>query len=331
MKSKKYELACIVTLGVLFLSIFPGSLIGEAKCELARYPTRPIELIIPYPAGGRSDLNGRILASVAHQYLGVPVACINKVGGRGVLAADYVLKAKPDGYTILVGSVGVNLLWPLQGIGKYDIFDFVPIGRISTSTMVMVTSPDKPWKNLQQLIEGAKKNPRSITYSTVKANMAHLAFLAFSKAAGTDFRFVAVEGDAYALSNTLGGHTDLYIATTVSTVLSHCQAGKLRALAVFSEKQNPALPNTPTLKELGIDVSLSPWTGIVARRGIPDNVLNVLRKAFDQIVTEDKAFPRLMSKIGEQIDYMSGADLEEQWKKEAKTLGEFIKELGLRK
>lgn len=319
-----------VLLVTAFLLLAPP-ICGLGTAMAGSYPEKPIELIIPFPAGGRTDLNARMWASVANQYLGVPVACINKTGGRGAPAAQYVLDAKPDGYTIFAATIGTNILWPPQGIGKYKVFDFVPIGRISTSTMVLATSPKKPWKNVQELIDDAKKRPRKITYGAVKGAMSQLAFLIFSKETGTQFRHVATEGDAPALSSALGGHIDLYISTTTSNVAPHAKAGNLRPLAVFSDKRDPTMPDTPTFKELGYNVVAGPWTGIAASRKIPEDVLSTLRKAFDQVMTEDKAFPKLMQKIGEQVDYMSGEDFEKQWREQSGVYAEIIKELGLGK
>ena len=320
--------------GALYTTIFlilVQTVFGVGLATAGTYPEKPIEVIIPFPAGGRTDLNARMWASLANQYYGVPVACINKTGGRGAPAAQYVLNAKPDGYTIFAATIGTNILWPPQGIGKYKVFDFIPIGRISTSTMVIATSPKKPWKNIDELIADAKKRPRKITYGAVKGAMSQLAFLIFARETGTQFRHVATEGDAPALSSALGGHIDLYISTTTSNVVPHWKAGNLRPLAVFSDKRNPTLPETPTFKELGYNVVAGPWTGIAARRDIPDNVYKTLVKGFDQVLTEDEAFPKLMKKIGEQVDYMSGADFEKQWREQAGIYADIIKELGLGK
>jgi tripartite-type tricarboxylate transporter receptor subunit TctC len=330
MRGKLHWIFKGVLLATAFLLLAPPTC-GLGTALAGSYPEKPIELIIPFPAGGRTDLNARMWASVANQYLGVPVACINKTGGRGAPAAQYVLDAKPDGYTIFAATIGTNILWPPQGIGKYKVFDFTTIGRISTSTMVIATSPKKPWKNIQELIDDAKKRPRKITYGAVKGAMSQLAFLIFAKEAGVQFRHVATEGDAPALSSALGGHIDLYISTTTSTVAPHAKAGNLRPLAVFSDKRHPSLPDTPTFKEMGINVVAGPWTGIAARNDIPNDVLMTLRKAFDDVLTKDKAFPKLMKKIGEQVDYMSGADFEKQWKEQAGVYAQIIKELGLGK
>jgi len=330
MKRGRITAAAILTF--LALSLGLGAFAeGTTEGGGESYPSRPIELIIPFPAGGRTDLNARMWASVAHEHLGVPVAAINRTGGRGAPAAEFVLNAPADGYTIFAATIGTNILWPIQGIGNYEIFDFTPIGRIGASTMVLACAPSKPWQNIQDLVDDAKSRPREITYGAVKGAMPQLGFLIFAKAVGADFRHVAVEGDAPALSSALGGHIDLYVSSTAATVIPHAQAGTLRPLCVFSEERDPNLPDTPTLKELGIDAVAAPWTGIAVDKEVPPEQVAVLREAFDKTVKDNETFARLINKIGESVSYMSGEDFEEDWKKQQENYTDVLTELGMAK
>lgn len=330
MKKKRFLwLTMIAALFLVpFMAVFAG---GTDEAVPEKYPSKPIEMIIPFGAGGRTDLNTRMFASVVHQYLGVPVAAINKTGGRGAPAAEYVLKAAADGYTIFAATIGTNILWPIQGIGNYEIFDFTPIGRIGTSTMVLACAASKPWNSLQELVDDAKKRPREITYGAVKGAMSQLGFLIFTRATGTEFRHVATEGDAPALSSALGGHIDLYISTTAATVAPHAKAGNLKALAVFAEERDPTLPDVPTLKELGIDAVASPWTGIAVRKDVPDEIVKILRDAFDKTVLDDVNFAKLITKIGERVSYKSGEDFAREWAEQEKNYTAVLKDLGMAK
>ncbi len=329
----KKNLALFLLLALVFPFLPVTSLLfgGTTEAKAQQFPSKPIELIIPFAAGGRTDLNTRMFASVAHEYLGVPIASINKTGGRGAPAAEYVLRARPDGYTIFGATIGTNILWPLQGIGNYQIFDFTPIGRIGTSTMVLACATEKPWQNIQELIEDAKRRPRGITYGAVKGAMSQLGFLVFARATGTRFRHVATQGDAPALSSALGGHIDLYVSTTAATVIPHANAGNLRALAVFSDERDPNLPNVPTLKELGIDAVAAPWTGIAVSKDVPEEIVKILRDAFDKTVRDDKKFDTLITKIGERVVYMGGEEFAKEWAKQEEMYGKILKELGMAK
>ncbi|RKX77453.1 MAG: hypothetical protein DRP87_09145 [Spirochaetes bacterium] len=307
-----------------------GTLSAEGQKETeAEYPSKAIQLIVPWGAGGRTDINARMFASVAPDYLGQPMVVINKAGGASVIGGEYVAKAPPDGYTLLAITPGTNIFPPLFDQAPYGPYDFDAIGQIGSSTMAIASRPDRAWKNVDELIEYARSNPGKVTYACVALKAPQLGFLRWADAAGLEFKHVPVGNDAEAVEAALGGHVDIAMTSSVATIISHVNAGKLNALMVFSEKRDKLLPDTPTAVELGYNVVASPYTGIAGPKGLPPEVLAKLRTVFRQVM-EDKKFQALMTKVGEVIDPKYGDDFYEVWRNDFEGYSEVIKKMGLK-
>jgi len=320
---RKYIILLIflLSLGMLMIAGY-----GE-KAQGAEYPTKPIQIIVPWGAGGRTDINARMFASIAPKYLGQPVVVINKAGGGSVIGGNYVAKAKPDGYTLLAITPGTNVFPPIFKKSPYGPYDFVPIGQIGSSTMAIASSPNKPWKNAKELMDRAKSRPGKVTYACVALKAPQLGFLRWANKAGLKFKHVPVGNDAQAVESALGEHVDLAMTSSVATIKSHVRAKKLVALMVFSEKRDRSLPDTPTARELGYDVVASPYTGIAGPKGMDKAVVEKLRTVFRQVI-EDKAFRKLMKRIGESIDPKYGEDFAGVWKNDFEGYSEVVKKMG---
>jgi len=313
--------------------IFMGLVISLPQifkdCVLAGsdYPSKAVQLIVPWPPGGRTDINARLFANTAPKYLGQPMVVVNKAGGGSVIGGAYVAKAAPDGYTLLAITPGTNIFPPIFKQSPYGPYDFDPIGQISSSTMVIASHPQKSWKNVQELMKYAKDHPGEVTYACVALKAPQLGFLRWADKAGLKFKHVPAENDAQAVEAALGAHVDLVMTSSISTIISQVKGNKLIPLMVFSEKRDVLLPNTPTARELGIDIVASPFTGIAGPKGMDKAVLNKLRQVFKQVVN-DKEFINLMEKAGESLDPKIGEEFLAVWKNDFEGYSEIAKKMG---
>jgi tripartite-type tricarboxylate transporter receptor subunit TctC len=319
-----------LSLILLILFAAAGLLLAEGTSEEAagEYPTKPIQIIVPWGAGGRTDINARMFASVAPKYLGQPVVVVNKAGGGSVIGGEYVAKADPDGYTLLAITPGTNVFPVIFGQAPYDTFDFDPIGQIGSSTMAIASKPDRPWKNVRELLSYAKGHPGEVTYACVALKAPQLGFLRWADRAGLEFKHVPVGNDAEAVEAALGGHVDIAMTSSVATIISHVNAKNLNALMVFAEKRDNNLPDTPTAVEIGYDVVASPFTGIAGPKGLSPEVLQKLRTVFKQVI-EDADFIKVMKRIGESLDPKFGDDFYAVWKNDKDGYGEIVEKMGL--
>lgn len=319
-----------LSLILLILFAAAGFLLAEGTVEetAGEYPTKPIQVIVPWGAGGRTDINARMFASVAPKYLGQPVVVVNKAGGGSVIGGKYVADADPDGYTLLAITPGTNVFPVIFKQAPYDTFDFDPIGQIGSSTMAIASKADRPWSNVQKLISYAKSHPGEVTYACVALKAPQLGFLRWADKAGLEFKHVPVGNDAEAVEAALGGHVDIAMTSSVATIISHVNANNLNALMVFAEKRDKNLPNTPTAVEIGYDVVASPFTGIAGPKGLPPEVLQKLRTVFKQVI-EDADFIKVMKRIGESLDPKFGDDFYAVWKNDKEGYSEIVEKMGL--
>lgn len=325
---KKATILVLTALFIWGLSFAEGS--KEKAAPAALYPDKPIQLIVPWAAGGRTDINARMFASVAPKYLGQPLVVINKEGGASMIGGDFVAKSKPDGYTLLAITPGTNILPPIFKKAPYGPYDFDAIGQIGSSTMAVASNPSKPWQDAKGLIEYARANPGKVTYACVALNAPQLGFLLWADKAGLQFKHVPVGNDAQAVEAALGGHVDLAMTSSVATIISHVNAKKLNALMVFSEKREKTLPDTPTAMELGYPVVTSPFTGIAGPKGMTPEVLTKLREVFKKVM-EDPEFVKMMQNAGENLNPKYGDEFFQIWKNDYENYSALAKKMGLGK
>jgi tripartite-type tricarboxylate transporter receptor subunit TctC len=297
--------------GFLLVGIFISLFVVQSVS--AAYPEKPIQLVVPWGAGGRTDVIARVFAANAQKFLGQPMVVINKPGGASVIGGEFVAKAKPDGYALLAITPGTNIFPPIFSKPPYGPYDFDPIGQMAISTMMIALNPSKPWKNIKELIEGAKKRPGEITYTCVALKAPQLGFLRFADKAGLQFKFVPAEDDAKAIWGALGGHVDLVMNSSIASIAAQFKAKKLAPLMIFNDKRDPALPDTPTAQELGYDVVAAPYTGIAGPKGMEKAVLDKLRDVFKKVIV-DPEFLKGMEGLGESIDPVIGEDFLKVWK-----------------
>lgn len=286
---------------------------GDALAQA--YPSKPITFVVPWPAGGRTDIVGRMVATVIGSELGQPVAVVNRTGGRGAVGTKSVLDGPKDGYTVLVTTPGNQILGPVHRDVGFVPSDFRGIGRVASGSVILAANTDQPFADAKSLVTYAKANPGNVSYSGVKNVLPWLAVEAMAKQAGLSLKHVPAKGDADAVPMALGGHTNLVSSSSLNSIASHLEAGKLRALVVFAETRLPELPDVPTAIELGYNVTASPWTGFAVAKGVPEDRIEVLRAALAKVV-QDKTFQNFAKQSKTTISYADGPAFEAQWDRE---------------
>lgn len=284
------------------------------------YPNEALTFVVPWPAGGRTDIIGRVAASVFGSLLEQPVAVVNRVGGGGTVGTLSVLDAEPDGYTVLVTTIGNHVLQPVRGDVGYVPSDFTPIGQIGSATMVLATAADGPYDTIEDVLEAAANAPDTITYGAVPNVLPDRAMQAFADAAGVTFAHIPTQGDGEGVPMAAGGFIDVVVASSYSSVASQVEAGQLIPLLIFDANRNEALPDTPTADELGYSVVASPWTGLAVHGDTPEEIVQILRDTLAQSITEP-SFVNYTGNAGIDVVYLDGPEFGEVWQAGLDTFG----------
>jgi len=295
------------------------------------YPTRPVTLINPFPPGGAVDVVGRPFAAAIEPLLKQPAVIETKAGAAGAVGAQHAAAAKPDGYTLLMhivslsGFAEVDKLFGRQP--KFTRADFIPIARFTEGPMVLVVNDQQPYKNLKELVEDAKKNPNKLIFSSSGLYGAlHLPTALFMKAAGIQMKHLPTAGGGPALTALLGNNAQLLVSS-IAAANAQVKAGKLRALACFSSKRAAAMPDVPTLKELGYDVDFSLWVGLFAPKGTPEPVITRLRQDAAKAVKAEQ-FAKAIANIGDVVAYLDQPDFAKFWDADAKQVEAAVQAIG---
>jgi len=296
----------------------------------AAYPEKPIQLIVPYGAGGSTDLLARAVAQVAPKYFPQPVVVVNKGGGGGIPGRVEVVRAKPDGYTLLFGwGSGEDLVVPHQRKLPYDLFtDFETVCRLSIHSIALAVPASSPHKTLADLVKAAKGKEYVTASVSTKGASVDVTFLLFGKAAGIKVNTIPGAGGADAITKLVGGHVD-FGGGHPSEILPHMKAGRLRALAVALENRDGSIPDVATFKEQGFDVvTAGSVKGVAAPKGTPKEVIAYLEKKFQEIAN-DAEFRKIMGDLGQPVDYMNAADYKAWFRKSYDQFGSLYKTLGI--
>jgi tripartite-type tricarboxylate transporter receptor subunit TctC len=276
-------------------SLFAAFALLLALPALAQdYPTRPVRIVVSYAPGGSNDVVARVIAPELQKELGQSFIVENRAGASGTIGADMVAKSPPDGYTLFMGA-GAHALAPsLYKKLPYDyVRDFAPISLAATSTYVLVVNPAVPARTVPELIALLKSKPGQLNYASAgKGTPLHLAAELFKSKTGTDIVHVPYGGDTPALNDLLAGTVQLSFMS-VSSTAPQIRAGKLRALAVTSAQRSEALPDLPTLAELGIaGYDVGTWWGLLAPAGTPDTIITRLNAAMRKAVAQPEVKAR---------------------------------------
>jgi tripartite-type tricarboxylate transporter receptor subunit TctC len=270
------------------------------------FPSRPVTIICPWPAGGTTDQYFRALAQIAGKYLGQPVVIENKPGAGGTLGPATLLNTKPDGYTISQIPISVFRFPHMQKTQFDPTKDFTYILGLSGYTFGIIVRPETPWMTFQEFIAAGKAKPGAITYGTPGAGTSpHLLVEDLQQKTGAKFQHVPFKGNAEGMNAFLGGHIDA--VSDSSGWGAHVDAGKARLLATFGEQRTKRWPTVPTAKELGIDLVYPSPFGLAGPKGMDPKVVATLHDAFKKAL-DDPEHQKILDKLDQVLWYRNTAD-----------------------
>ena len=282
----------ITTLGIV------GTFFSAVSMAQA-YPNKPIKLIIPFPAGGATDLVGRVVAQQLGVELGQTVVVDNRAGAAGVIGSESVARAAPDGYTILLSTSSTHTIGPILNpkIPYSPIKDFTPIMYLAASPQVVVVPLSSPAKNMPELIDYIKKNPGKLNFGSAgTGGIPHLSTERFLAMTGTKMTHVPYKGTALAMPDLMAGRLDLMF-DSISVSLPHIRDGKVRALAVTSPKPSSVAPDIPTLSQFVPGYESLTWFGVFGPAGLPPAIQDKLNQALNKAI-QNPALLAQFAKLG---------------------------------
>jgi len=296
------------------------------------YPSRAITIISPFPPGGATEVVTRPLAAVLEPIVKQPVVLETKAGAAGAVGTQVAASAKPDGYTLLshITSISahseVDRLFGRQP--KFTRASFIPLARFVADPCVLLVNDQTPYKSLKELIDAAQKQPDQIIFSSSGLYGAlHIPTALFMKAAGgLKMRHLPTQGGGPALTAFLGNNAQV-LCSSISASLAQIKAGKARALASFGGKRSKALPDVPTLKELGYDLEYYLWVGLFAPKGTPEPAVAYLRKALQEAASSAQ-FKAALTNLGQELEYMDQPEFQKFWDDDAKRIEAAVQTIG---
>ena len=291
MKNKRLASVSIAQAAILFVAF------GGAALAQSDYPSKPVKIIVPFPAGGTSDVMGRLVAEELGKILKQPFIVENVGGAGGVIGTEKGAKTAPDGYTLVQTGVGQNAV--AHGLDpnlKYNsLTDFIHISQVNSGPNVLVVHPSTPYKTLKELVDYAKANPGKLDYGYTPAASGHMAMALFKQTAGIFLLGIPYRGGGPMMTDALGGTIKL-IFINQDTALQHVKAGKLRPLAVTSAQRNPLYPDVPTIAESGYKgFEAISWSGMSVPKGTPQPIVDKLDAAMAQVLQSPSFRQRLES------------------------------------
>jgi len=310
--------------GALAISVaLPGA-------ALAAWPEKPITLIVPWAAGGSTDILARLLSEHLSMALGQPVPVENRSGASGNIGSAFVARSAPDGYTLLVGSMSTHTMnqalfktMPFDGVK-----DFTPIAELALVTNTMVINPSVPAKTVAEFIDYAKKNPGAIAYASAGAGSTnHLSAALFEKATGVKMVHVPYRGGAPAVLDTAADRTQLLFSAGTQT-LPHVQTGKLRLLAVTESQRSPLLPDVPTVAETVPGYELAVWYGAFGPAGMDPEVVRRLNKEINAVLAKPEVVKK-MGDMGVEVRQSTPEQFAATLQRDAAKYDKVVRELGI--
>lgn len=303
-----------------------------AHADTSAYPDRPVQMVIPYPPGGPTDLTARVVAAEMGSVLGQPVVPDNRAGASGMIGADAVAKADPNGYTFLANA-SIHVINP----SVYDkmtfdaLEDFIPITQLAQVPLVLVVPESSPIHSVEDLVKLARSRPGGLNFGSAgNASAQHLSGESFKRAAGIDMQHIPYKGSAPALQDLAGGQIDLMFDSMPSAT-PLINAGKLRAIAVTTANRAQARPELPTIAESGYPgFNMATWYGYWAPKGTPQEIVNKLADAAQQALKNPKVVDAYQ-KMGAEPVGSTPAEFAVYAREEAQKWGQIVKESGAKR
>lgn len=309
---------------VMSLQAIPAVVSAQEK-----YPAKPINFFIGFPAGGTTDVCARPLVAAAAKILGQPIIVANKPGGASAVAAATLKNEKPDGYTIGILPTGAVLSQHMRKVPYDSAKDFTPIIQYAVYLYGLVVKSDSPWKTFKEFIDYAKANPGKIRYSTAgPGSPQHLVMERLALAEKVKWTHIPFDGGGPAIANLLGGHVEASSQTTEWK--KHVEVGTLRLLAVYGEKRMRDFPNVPTLLDLGYKIVAPSLISIVGPKGLSPQIAETLHGAFKKAM-EDPDFIKMGHQLYQPVVYRGPQELGKHLIEMNEEMGALIGTLGLRK
>ena len=305
--------------------------LGYAHAE-EKYPSRPIELVVPMGPGGAADLSARCYSEELARELKVTVNVINRAGGTGIQGATYVTKARKDGYTLLACHPSPITTLPIinkKAVPYNPVKDFIPLGQFGYVASLIVVRSDSSFKTLKDLVEYARKNPGKLKSGQGGIGTAsHFNQLILCAKTGINITSVPFQSGAESVTALLGGHVDV-AANTLPAVAPHIKAGKLRGLAIITRVRAPEFPDIPTAAEAGYSyVNFVGWLGAFAPAGVPQPVLDVLVRVFKKVFENTEVGQRAIM-AGFTVDYKSPEEFRGAIEEEIQVTAKLAKDANL--
>jgi tripartite-type tricarboxylate transporter receptor subunit TctC len=307
------------------------TLCGFATLAAAQWPERPITLVVPWAPGGSTDILARSLAEQLTKSLGQTVIVDNRAGASGNIGSNYVAKAKPDGYTLLIGSMSTHAMNPalMPSMPFRGVEDFTPIAQMANVINTMVVNPAVPAANVKELVAYAKANPGKLAYASAgPGSTNHLSAVLFEKAAGIQMLHVPYKGGAPAVVDTVANQTQVLFSAGTQT-LPHVKAGKLRLLGVTEAKRSPLLPDAPTVAETLPGYALGVWYGAFGPAGMPETLVTRLNDEINKALAQPEVRSR-MDAMGVEIVKGTPQQFAAVLRSDADRYGKMIRELGIK-
>jgi tripartite-type tricarboxylate transporter receptor subunit TctC len=299
-----------------------------ATSAIAAWPERPIKIYIGYAAGGSTDVVVRLISPKLSEKLGQPIVIDNKPGSAGDLAAEMMLQAPADGYTLMMSTVAVHAINPGLAKQKFDpIGDFVPIAFVCSYPMIMIASPTTNFTTLAQLKAASDNTPMFYSSSGV-GSPGHLAGELLVKSTGDHLTHVPYKGGSPSVLAIVSGEAQLNFAT-LPAVVPQIRAGKVRAIGLASRQRNPAVPDVPTLDELGLkDFEVGTWSVLIAPKGVPPEIIQQLNAAVNATLADPVVRQRLIAE-GSEMQAMTPAEAAAFVKSENARWVKVVKDAGI--
>jgi tripartite-type tricarboxylate transporter receptor subunit TctC len=304
---------------------------AAAQPAAAAYPEKPITLVVPWAPGGTTDILARVLAEHMTRSLGQPAVVENKPGASGNIGSAIVARAKPDGYTLLVGTMSTHAINPalMANMPFKGVEDFTPLAKIAFVLNTMVVHQSVPAKTVGEFIAHAKANPDKVAYASAgPGSTNHLSAVLLERAAGIKMLHVPYKGGAPAIADTAAGHVQLFFSAATQT-MPHVKAGSVRLLGVTEAKRSSLVPETPTVGETVPGYELAVWYGAFGPAGMPAEIADRLNGEINRIMTLPDVKAR-MSGIGVDVLSESRAAFAEALKRDHERYGKLIRDLGIK-
>ncbi|MDM0105767.1 tripartite tricarboxylate transporter substrate binding protein [Variovorax sp. J22R24] len=279
------------------LSMLPAAALltaGQASAQARDFPSKPIELVVPFQPGGGTDALARAFADATRKHMPQSMIIVNKPGASGAIGWQDVINAKPDGYRLAVVTVELTTL-PHMGLAKFTYDDLTPIARLNADQAAITVRADAPWNTIEEFLAAAKKDSGKLSMGNAgNGSIWHLAAAALEDKTSVKFNHTPFQGAGPAVLALLGGHIDA-VAVSPAEVTTYVQAGKLKTLAVMADQRVKGFDKVPTLKERGIDLTIGTWRGIAAPKNTPPEVVAYL-KDLSKKASDEAAFREVLEK-----------------------------------